>query len=149
MIPINYPEAGFRMEQRNGQLHIFDALRKKWLRLTEEEWVRQNFVNYLIAEMHYPTALIALEKGLELNRLKKRFDVLVYDSAHQPWMLVECKAPQVVLNEAVLEQVLRYNISIPVPYLVITNGAATFGWKKEHGVLKNMDRLPAWPQNSK
>jgi hypothetical protein len=144
MIAINFPEPRFKIEQRNGQPYFFDALRKKWLRLTEEEWVRQNFVNYLVAEMQYPAALIALEKGLVLNDLKKRFDVLVYDSSHQPWMLVECKAPQVALNDAVLEQVLRYNISIPVPYLVITNGAATFGWEKGHGVLKKLARLPQW-----
>ena len=144
MIPVEYPEPRFRMKEEGGRTYLFDAIRKIWVLLTEEEWVRQNFVHYLIGEMQYPTALIALEKGLELNGLKKRFDVLVYDSSHRPWMLVECKAPQVALSEAVLEQVLRYNISIPVPYLVITNGTATFGWEKEHGVLKKLDRLPQW-----
>lgn len=144
MIAVNYPQPAFKMESRNGQPFIFDGIRKKWLLLTEEEWVRQNFVAYLVAGCHYPATLIALEKSLELNGLKKRFDVLVYDAAHQPWMLVECKAPHVILNDAVLQQALRYNISIPVPYIVITNGTTTFGWYKEHGVLKNVEALPAW-----
>lgn len=143
MIPVTYPQPNFKMEKRNGQPFVFDAIRKKWLLLTDEEWVRQNFVAYLIHQMLYPQALIALEKSLALNGLKKRFDILVYDAAHEPWMLVECKAPQVALTEAVLDQVLRYNISIPVPYIVITNGAVTFGWKKEHGGLKKLDALPS------
>src|SRR5690242_18422847 len=113
MIAVNYPQPAFKMEERNGQRFIFDTIRKRWLLLTEEEWVRQNFVAFLITAQHYPATLIALEKSLTLNGLKKRFDILVYDAAHQPWMLVECKAPQVVLNDAVLQQVLRYNISIP------------------------------------
>src|SRR5215217_2599749 len=144
MIAVRYPQPAFKLEERNGQRFIFDGIRKKWLLLTDEEWVRQNFVAYLINEMKYPATLIALEKSLELNGLKKRFDILVYDAAHQPWMLVECKAPQVVLNEAVLQQVLRYNISIPVPFIVITNGTLTFGWGKEHGGLKKLQALPAW-----
>lgn len=144
MLLIKYPAPQFKMEKRNGRPFVFDSIRKKWLLLTDEEWVRQNFVAYLIAEMLYPATFIALEKSLVLNDLKKRFDILVYDNKHQPWMLVECKAPQIALGEEVLQQVLRYNISIPVPYLIITNGAVTFGWEKEHGVLKNLDALPAW-----
>lgn len=144
MIAIHYPPPDFRIEKRNGQPFVFDGIRKKWLLLTDEEWVRQNFVAYLIRNMQYPATLIALEKALLVNELKKRFDVLVYDSRHQPWLLVECKAPQVVLDAAVLQQALRYNIAVPVPYLVITNGNATFGWKKEHGGLKNLDALPAF-----
>jgi len=144
MIAVRYPQPAFKLEERNGQRFIFDGIRKKWLLLTDEEWVRQNFVAYLINEMKYPATLIALEKSLELNGLKKRFDILVYDAAHQPWLLVECKAPQVVLSEAVLQQALRYNISIPVSNIVITNGALTFGWQKEHGVLKKLDALPVW-----
>lgn len=142
MILIQYPPPRFRLETRSGQQFIFDDIRKKWLLLTDEEWVRQNFVAYLISALHYPATLIALEKSFILNDLKKRFDILVYDSKHQPWMLVECKAPHIVLGETVLHQVLRYNITIPVPYIVITNGSATFGWQKEHGVLKNLKALP-------
>lgn len=144
MIRLHYALSDFTIKEQGGQTFVFDSIRKKWLVLTEEEWVRQNLVRYLVAERQYPQAMIALEKRLELNGLKKRFDILVYDAAHQPWMLVECKAPQVPLSEAVLQQVLRYNISIPVPYLVISNGSTTVGWQKEHGVLKKLDALPAW-----
>jgi hypothetical protein len=144
MIPVAYPPSNFKIESRNGHSFIFDGIRKKWLLLTEEEWVRQNFIAYLIQHMQYPQAMIALEKSLVLNELKKRFDVLVYDSTHQPWMLVECKAPQIMLDEAVLQQVLRYNIAIPVPYILITNGNSTFAWHKEHGGLKKLAALPVW-----
>ncbi len=145
MIPLRFEAPAFKTEQRNGQLFIWDALRKKWLVLTPEEWVRQNMVRHFISVQKYPATLIALEKGLVVNDLKKRFDILVYDAAHSPWMLVECKAPQVPLTEGVLQQVLRYNITIPVPYLIITNGNATYGWQKGDGVLKNLEALPGWP----
>lgn len=131
------------MKKENGKQYIFDSLRKIWLLLTEEEWVRQNFVNYLITQLNYPSTVIAIEKEILLNDLKKRFDILVYNKQHQPWMLVECKEPKVSLSEDVLQQVLRYNISVPVEYIVITNGNATIGWKKENE-LKLLKGMPEW-----
>ncbi|WP_300598680.1 type I restriction enzyme HsdR N-terminal domain-containing protein [Niabella sp.] len=142
MIRIQYPEPEFKIETRNGQPHIFDALRKKWLVLQDEEWIRQNFIHYLLRSMRYPQTLIALEKEIRLGTLKKRFDILVYDPEHRPWMLIECKAGQVLLNDAVLNQVLRYHIVLPAQYLVITNGNLTYGWKKEDGRLVPIDTLP-------
>lgn len=144
MIPIKYPEPQFKIKVEGEKHYIFDAIRKMWLLLTEEEWVRQNFVHYLVQELNYPSTLISLEKEIMLNDLKKRFDVLVYNQDHQPWMLVECKAPEVALSEAVLQQVLRYNISVPVTYIVTTNGTNTIAWKKEEGTLKEMQALPVW-----
>src|SRR5688500_975459 len=144
MIVVRYPAPSFKLKQENEQHFVFDTIRKTWLLLTEEEWVRQNFLQYLITELRYPSALIAIEKELELNGLKKRFDVLIYDEQHKPWMLIECKAPQVILNDAVLEQLLRYHLSIPVPFLVITNGKTTYGWQKINNDLKLLDRLPEW-----
>jgi hypothetical protein len=143
MIAVQYPEPQFRMKKENDKQYIFDAIRKSWLLLTEEEWVRQNFVSYLTTTLHYPSTVIAIEKEFSLNDLKKRFDILVYDGQHQPWMLVECKEPKVALNEDVLQQVLRYNISVPVKYIVITNGNTTVGWKKE-GELQLIPELPPW-----
>jgi hypothetical protein len=143
MIAVQYPEPQFRMKKENDKQYIFDAIRKSWLLLTEEEWVRQNFVSYLTSTLHYPSTVIALEKEFSLNDLKKRFDILVYDGQHQPWMLVECKEPKVALNEDVLQQVLRYNISVPVKYIVITNGNTTVAWKKE-GELQLIPELPPW-----
>lgn len=124
---VNYPKPDFRMKKEGDSTFIFDSIRKLWLLLTEEEWVRQNFIQYMIQALNYPVAYIAVEKEIVLNEMKKRFDILVYNKEFQPWMLVECKARQVPLNEKVLQQVLRYNISVPVNYLVITNGTTTTG----------------------
>ncbi|MET0634925.1 MAG: type I restriction enzyme HsdR N-terminal domain-containing protein [Chitinophagaceae bacterium] len=144
MLFIQYPEPRFRMRELDGQGYIFDGLRKKWLLLTPEEWVRQNFINYLVQVKKYPATLIAQEKMLELGELKKRFDILVYDAAHRPWMMIECKAPTVPLNENVLHQLLRYHISIPVGYLIITNGTSGYGWEKSNGSLVQLSDLPEW-----
>ena len=132
------------MKTEGEKEYIFDNLRKKWLLLTPEEWVRQNFVQYLVQVKKYPSTLIALEKMLVLGELKKRFDILVYAPTHRPWMMIECKAPSVELNETVLHQLLRYNISIPAGYLIITNGEFTYGWKKENNALQLMEELPEW-----
>ena len=144
MIRITYPEPQFKIKEEGGKHFIFDTIRKTWLVLTDEEWVRQNFVHYLINSLHYPATVFALEKEIMLHNLKKRFDVLVYDHQHQPWMLIECKGPNVPLNEEVLQQVLRYNISVPVPFIVLTNGKTTIGWRREKEGLQLLQELPAW-----
>ena len=144
MIEVKYPEPSFKIKHEKQQHFVFDVLRKTWLLLTEEEWVRQNFVQFLIREMQYPQSLIALEKELELNGLKKRFDILVYDDNHNPWMMIECKAPSVLLDSKTFEQLLRYHISIPTSYLVITNGEKTYAWRKEYGNLKVIEKFPEW-----
>lgn len=142
MINISYPEPGFKIKQEKGLDFIFDVIRKKWLLLTPEEWVRQNFVQYLVNERNYPATLIALEKEIRLGELKKRFDILVYDTSHQPLMIVECKGSGVSLNENVLQQALRYNISVPVELIIITNGNLTYGWKKKGNKLELISEIP-------
>lgn len=144
MVIINYPEPDFRIKKEKGKEFIFDALRKKWLLLTPEEWVRQNFIQYLIKAKNYPASLIAIEKEIQLGELKKRFDILVYDNNHQPWMMIECKAGEVKLDDAVLQQALRYNISVPVKYIVITNGSFTYAWQKENNGLQPINEIPEW-----
>ena len=144
MISITYPTPEFRIKKEQDKDMIFDAFRKRWILLTPEEWVRQNFIQYLISEKKYPATLIAIEKEILLGELKKRFDVLIYDASHKPWMMVECKAASVNMTSSVLEQALRYNISIPVQYIVITNGNNTFGWERADGVLKLIDTIPEW-----
>ena len=141
---VQFPEPDFNIKKEGEKRYVFDRIRKNWLLLINEEWVRQNFVAYLIKELTYPSALIALEKELLLNGLKKRFDILVYNKDHQPWMMIECKAPEVKLSEEVLQQVLRYNITLPVTYLIITNGEATVGWEKVGSGLKMLEQMPAW-----
>jgi hypothetical protein len=144
MLMITYPEPQFRIKMENTKELLFDPLRKKWLLITPEEWVRQNFVQYLVRVMNYPSSLIALEKEIWLGELKKRFDILVYNKDHQPWMIVECKGADIKLNDETLQQALRYNISVPADYLVITNGHYSFGWQKKGGQLNDLNELPPW-----
>ena len=144
MIKVIYPEPVFRFKEENGKEMIFDFIRKQWLLLNEEEWVRQNFIQFLVQELKYPLELIAVEKEIQLGDLKKRFDILVYDRDHNPWMLIECKASEINLDEKVLFQVLRYNISMPANFLVITNGQFTYAWEKINGELKEIPQMPVW-----
>jgi len=142
MLIIHYPDPDFRRKKEGNRELVFDPLRKKWVALTPEEWVRLNFVNYLVKVKLYPAALIAVEKEIRMGELNRRFDVLVYDRSHRPWMLVECKSMEVELDERVLEQLLRYHISMPADFLVITNGKACFGWQKKGMQLELINELP-------
>ncbi|MGH2553413.1 MAG: type I restriction enzyme HsdR N-terminal domain-containing protein, partial [Chitinophagaceae bacterium] len=90
------------------------------------------------------STLIAIEKEIQLGELKKRFDVLVFDNSHKPWMIIECKAAEVKLNNDVIDQVMRYNLSVPSTYLVITNGNETYGWERQSNQLLLLDELPDW-----
>ena len=123
-LALKYPTYSPRIRQQQGQPHIFDFIRRRWLVLTPEEWVRQHVLNYLVTIKNYPPASIAVEKELELNDLKKRFDIVVYSRTMQPLLIVECKAPYIALNEGVLEQALRYNLILKAPFIMITNGVS-------------------------
>ena len=147
MIKIMYPPYSYKIKEEQGKEMIFDPSRKIWLRLTPEEWVRQNFIQYLLQTMLYPRSLIAIEKELQLGDLKKRFDILVYDNNHLPWMMIECKSMDVPLDEKVLAQLLRYHIAVPVPFLVITNGSYCAAFEKVNGSLSQLDVLPAYLQH--
>lgn len=127
MIKIVYPTPSFKIKQQDDKELIFDSIRKKWVLLTPEEWVRQNFIAYLVNEKKYPTTLFAVEKEIQLGELKKRCDVVVYKN-NFPWMIVECKEMNVPINEKTLEQILNYNQVLHVPYLIITNGTSTYGF---------------------
>jgi hypothetical protein len=101
---------------------IFDPIRKKYVRLTPEEWVRQNFVQYLVNEGKYPPGLIAIEVKSGYNKLNRRVDVLVHNRSGRPVMIVECKAPDISLDDKVFDQIVCYNMGFRVPYLIVTNG---------------------------
>jgi hypothetical protein len=143
MIKIEYPPYQPKTRKENSLEYIFDELRKRWVVLTPEEWVRQNFLQYLLQVQDYPASLIAVEKEIQLGELKKRFDIVVYDRHTKPWMIVECKEMNVALGEKVLEQVLRYNIILQVPYLVITNGMYCFAFESHAGQLTELSTLPS------
>lgn len=142
MIKIHYPAHQFKLKKQNDREMIFDELRKTWLRLTPEEWVRQNFINYLVRTKQYPAALVAVEKKIMVGEMVKRFDILIYNTSHEPWMMVECKSTDVPLKEEVLTQVLRYNIAMPVQYLVITNGTHCMAFCKENDTLAAIGDIP-------
>jgi hypothetical protein len=146
MVKIQYPAHHFKLKKENDREMIFDELRKTWLKLTPEEWVRQNFIRYLADSMKYPSSLIALEKKVMVGEMTKRFDILVYNKRHEPWMMIECKSPDISLKENVLAQVLRYNIALPVIYLVITNGLQCMVFEKRSAQLIEKDELPQFEQ---
>jgi hypothetical protein len=121
-LSLKYPPFDVRLKKQDGQTFIFDAIRKKWLVLTPEEWVRQHVLNYLVSEKKMPASSISIEKELVLNDLKKRYDIVVYTQELKPYLIVECKAPYIELNTAVVEQALRYNLVVKASLLMITNG---------------------------
>ena len=142
MIKIKYPPYQPKIKKQAGKEFIFDEFRKRWVILTPEEWVRQNFLQYLTQIKKYPASLIAVEKEIKLGELKKRFDIVVYDADTKPWMIVECKEMNVALDKSVLDQVLRYNMTLKVPYLVITNGSYCMALQLKGNLMEEIDALP-------
>lgn len=126
MEKLNLPPAEIRKRIQGGVPEIFDEVRRKYVVLTSEEWVRQHFVHYLMNYLNVPLSLIAVEKSLKLNRMMKRADILVYGKNTRQLLMVECKAPQVKISQKVFDQVARYNIALKVPFLAVTNGMEHF-----------------------
>lgn len=122
METLNLPYYSFRLRQSDSKKEIFDRVRKKFVALTPEEWVRQNFVSYLIEEKHFPSSLIKLEPPVKLNRLNKRPDILVYSRNLNELLVVECKSHKVPISQMVFDQVFSYNMALKVKYMVVTNG---------------------------
>lgn len=122
MIKLNLPEIELRVKQENKLIWIWDVIRKKYVVLTPEEWVRQHFVHYMISSLRYPAGLLKLEGGLDYNSLLKRSDIVVHDRTGVPWMVVECKSAEQRINQQVLHQASVYNQTLKAPYLAVTNG---------------------------
>lgn len=119
---LNLPPFQPVLRRSEGKFWIFDSLRKKYLLLTPEEWVRQHWIHYLIDHHHYPGGLFSLEKGLKYNQMQKRTDLVVFDRNGNSFLLVECKAPAVTINDQTLRQALVYNQSLESPNVVLSNG---------------------------
>ena len=122
MINPVYPEFPFKIENTGDGAMIFCEIRRRWVKLSPEEWVRQNTYQWLVQFAGYPKQMISIEKGIRVVDMTKRYDLLIYDTNFKPWMLIECKAQTIQLSSDTLMQVLRYNIAVPVPFLLITNG---------------------------
>jgi hypothetical protein len=144
MIKIEFPKQQIKIEQRKGINEIFDIIRKKWIILSPEEWVRQNILDYLLISKNYPASLIAVEKEINLGELKKRCDIVVYNRETTPWMIIECKEMNVSLSQKTLEQILRYHISLSANYLIITNGIYCFGFVKKDNQFIETDVFPEY-----
>lgn len=132
MFELNLPKAELKLANRAGKPCIWDAFRKKWLQLTPEEYVRQHFMSFLCAHRMYPASLVSIERGIAAHALARRTDIVVYDCEQQPFILVECKAPYVPINQSTLEQASAYNKTIKAPYLCVTNGLVHAYFKIDH-----------------
>lgn len=122
MQKLNLPTYNFKLKSNENKTLIFDSLRKKYVVLTPEEWVRQHFVQFLIQEKKYPISLIAIEKQLVINNLKKRTDIVIFSPSGTPNIIVECKAPHIKITQSTFDQIARYNLKLDATYLVVTNG---------------------------
>ena len=131
MQKLNLPNYKFKLKSNENKTLIFDNLRKKYMVLTPEEWVRQHFVHFLIEEKNYPTSLIAIEKQVLVNNLKKRSDILVFNKDGNPEIIVECKAPKIRITQATFDQIARYNSKLRANFLVVTNGLTHFYCKMD------------------
>ncbi|MDR1591586.1 MAG: type I restriction enzyme HsdR N-terminal domain-containing protein [Prevotellaceae bacterium] len=119
---LNLPDYSLRIRQDGAQCQVFDAIRRRYVALTPEEWVRQNMVAHLIAHCGFPAARMANEATIHCNGLRKRCDTIVFDAACQPFIIIEYKAPTVALSQKTFDQVATYNYRLNVPYLLLSNG---------------------------
>lgn len=147
MFVLNLPEFKPKIQKVKGILYIFDPTRKKYLLLTPEEWVRQSLVAYLVHSRQYPQSLISIERGLKYEKRQKRSDIVVYDRMGQAFLLIECKAMYIPMDQKVLEQAAQYNHVLQAPYLAVTNGqdclAYATDWQNQE--MQILDSLPAYP----
>ena len=145
MQKLNLPEYDFRIKTEDGKTVIFDGIRKKFVVLTPEEWVRQNFIQYLITEKKYPESLMAVEKQIVVNHNQRRFDLLVYSRNGQPLLIAEFKAPNVKITQETFDQVVRYNMSLRVEKVVVSNGLQHFACEIDYS-KNSYSYLPEIPE---
>lgn len=126
MTPLQLPTYPFRMKKEAGVVKIFDCIRKKFVVLQPEEWVRQHWIHYLIEEKNFPASLLCVEVSVNTTLLKQRSDIVAYGTSGKPLLIVECKAPTVKISQAAFDQIARYNMKLQVPYLVVSNGMQHF-----------------------
>ncbi len=145
MQKLNLPEYAFRTKTENGKQLIFDSIRKKFVVLTPEEWVRQNFIQYLKKEKKYPENLMAVEKQIMVNDKRRRFDLLIYLRNGQPYLIAEFKAPNVKITQDAFDQVVRYNMALRVERVIVSNGLQHFACEIDY-VKNSFSYLPEIPE---
>jgi len=129
---LNLPSFEFTIKTENGKKYILDLIRKMYLALTPEEWVRQNFIAYLVQVKNFPKGLISIEKKVDVNSMNQRTDIVVYDRSANPLIIIECKSTDVKLTDKVFEQIARYNKTIKAKYLIVTNGLTHYCCKMNY-----------------
>ena len=139
---LNLPPFSHRTKESNGKTYVFDIVRKKYVFLTPEEWVRQHLVHYLMRFVDIPGSLIKLESSLAYNKLTKRSDLRIYDRQGKVFLLAECKAWNVKLDDKVVKQICTYNMDIKAPYLLITNGMDIYCWRAEQEQIEFLEEIP-------
>ena len=146
MVKLNFPDYTFRIKSRENKLFIFDPVRKKELVLTPEEWVRQHTLEYLF-ENEYPKGLTSVESVVKINGMSKRTDILVFDRDKKPFLVVECKAPNINITQKTFDQIARYNMELESEYLMLTNGLNHYFCKMNHnqGSYSFLPNLPQFP----
>ncbi|MGL4805555.1 MAG: type I restriction enzyme HsdR N-terminal domain-containing protein [Bacteroidales bacterium] len=122
MSPLNLPNSTLKITLRDQKKFVWDRLRKKFVALTPEEWVRQNFIEFLINHKGYPETLMNNEIAVRLNGMNKRCDSVIFDKSGKPVVILEYKAPQILINQNVFDQIVRYNMVLQVPFLIVSNG---------------------------
>lgn len=145
---LNFPPYSFRFKNSENKVAIFDAIRKKFIQLTPEEWVRQHVVQFLLQEKNYPKSFINVEKVIKINGLTKRYDAVVFNPDGSIFLLVECKAPEVAITQNVFDQIARYNMVLQADYLMVTNGLNHYFCrmdfeKKAYQFLRALPDFPA------
>jgi len=140
---LNFPEVEFRFQKNEkGSIQVFDVVRKKFVDITPEEWVRQHIVHFLIQHKQVPASMISTEKQLILNNTKRRTDIVVFNSLLKPILIIECKAPHIEINQLTINQALRYNIELNVPAIFLSNGLQHVFLKLEKEVPKVLKDIP-------
>lgn len=133
---LNFPPYHFRLKNTENSTYIFDVIRKKFVVLHPEEWVRQHIVQFLVKTKGYPKSLINVEKQIIINGLKKRYDIIVFNSTGEIDVLIECKAPEIVITQAVFDQIAIYNLKVKAKFLMVSNGKDHYYCQMDHGAEK-------------
>lgn len=147
---LDFPSYQFRLKNSENKTYIFDSIRKKFVVLQPEEWVRQHCVNYLIEHKHYPTSLINVEKQLCINGLRKRYDIVVFNPDGSIFLIVECKAPKIKITQDTFDQIARYNLTLKAEFLMVTNGINHYYCRMdfEHERYSFLEKLPIYVEHN-
>ena len=139
-------QSALRFKNIEGKQQVHDPVRKKYVALTPEELLRQLTLQYLLQHKQYPMHRMRSEIGIQVNGMQRRCDIVVFDQAVRPWLLVECKSPKVIIDQRVMEQAARYNLTLGVPFLAITNGLHTYCCALDHeaGTYQFLENFPDW-----